>query len=186
MATAPTFPLVPLDEYLNSSWHPDMEYVAGMLVERPVPTVFHTLLQLILAAHFRAVEKQYRVKTLIETRTQIIAGDRYRIPDVQLCPRPIPKGRIIDARPVVAIEILSPDDKVTEVLQRFRDFERLGVQHIIQMDPEDHIAHRFEGGSLIETRFNGLHLANVGATIPFDSEALFEQLRREHEEATTE
>jgi hypothetical protein len=34
MAAAPTLPFVPVDEYLNTAYHPHMEYVDGVLVER--------------------------------------------------------------------------------------------------------------------------------------------------------
>jgi Uma2 family endonuclease len=186
MATAPTFPLVPVDEYLSTTYHPDMEYVDGVLVERSVPTVLHALLQIILGAHFRQFEKQYRFKALPVVRTQIIARARYRVPDILLCAKPMPKGRIIDVTPLVVIEILSPDDKMSETLQRYREYDTIGIQAIVQMDPERRVAHRFETGSLLETKFQSLHLAHVSKSVPFDSEALFEQLRSEHNEATAE
>ena len=86
--------------------------------------------------------------------------------------------------PPVVIEILSPDDTVTESLRRFRDYSSIGVGTIVQMDPEAYVAHRFENGSLIETRFNHLTLRHTDVEIPFDSDALFEQLRSELSEAT--
>jgi hypothetical protein len=69
-----------------------------------------------------------------------------------------------------------------ETLERFREYASLGVPSIIQMDPEKSIAHRFDNGSLIETKFT--YLALGSRTIRFDSEALFEQLRSEYREAT--
>ncbi|MDZ4799775.1 MAG: hypothetical protein SGI92_16580 [Bryobacteraceae bacterium] len=42
MASAPVLPPMSVDEYLNSSWHPDKEYVDGMLVDRMVPTISHS------------------------------------------------------------------------------------------------------------------------------------------------
>src|SRR5271157_116230 len=52
MAAVPNPPLVAVDEYLNSSYRPDMEYVDGVLVERGMPTIAHSLLQMILIQHF--------------------------------------------------------------------------------------------------------------------------------------
>jgi hypothetical protein len=66
-------------------------------------------------------------------------------------------------------------------LQRFTDYAQLGVPHIIQMDPETQVAHRFEEGSLIETRFDGLRIRET--TIPFDSAHLFAERGRELNEA---
>ena len=71
MATAPTTPLVSVDEYLNSSYRPDVEYVDGYLVKRSVPTYLHSILQAILVSYFRQFEKQYKFKALPELRTQI-------------------------------------------------------------------------------------------------------------------
>ncbi len=184
MASALILPLVPVEEYLTSGYHPDMEYVDGILLERGVPTIFHALLQSILIAYFRQLEKQFRIKALSEVRTQIVQSARYRIPDIMLCATPMPKGKIMNATPVAVIEILSPDDRVGSTLQRFRDYASIGVTTIVQMDPESRIAHRFESGSLIETAFTSLRLPHVSGELPFDSSALFEQLRLEHEEAT--
>lgn len=184
MASAPTLPLVSVDEYLSTAYEPDVEFVDGALVERGVPTAFHALLQAILAAHFRSFERQFKFKTLTEARTQIVPRARYRIPDLMLIPTPMPKGRLIDAPPALVIEISSPNDTVVDTRDRFQDYARIGVSSLIHMDPEGHVAHRFESGSLIETRFTEIQLPHVQAAVPFDSEALFEQLRREHREAT--
>ena len=64
MATAPTLAHVPVDEYLNSSYDHDMEYVDGVLVERSLPTISHSLLNAILIGHFRQLEKEYGYKAL--------------------------------------------------------------------------------------------------------------------------
>lgn len=184
MTIAPTLPLVTVDEYLGSSWHPDREYVDGVLVERTVPTYFHALLQIIIGSYFRRFERQYRFKVLPELRTQIIEGARYRIPDILLCATPIPPKRVLTVTPMVVVEVLSPDDRTAETLQRFRDYSNIGVLHIIQMDPEACVSHRFSSGSLIETQFTNLHLPNLPDPLPFDSEAIFAQLRQELADAS--
>ncbi len=50
MATAPVAPLVSMDEYLTSSYEHDVDFVDGVLVERGMPTITHSLLQAILLA----------------------------------------------------------------------------------------------------------------------------------------
>jgi len=149
MAVAPIPPLVSVDEYLNSNYHPDVEYVEGVLVERGMPTFVHGLLQLIIGAHFRQYRKQFRFAAVTEVRTQITARARYRIPDVMLCPFPLPSGKVMDSVPWAVIEILSPDDRVPEQLERFRDYKKLGVLHVVMLDPENLLAFRFEDGSLL-------------------------------------
>ncbi len=180
---APTYPRVPVYEYLNTSYHPDTEYIDGVLVEHSDPTILHAL-QALLCGYFRPLEKANRFKVLPEVRTEIVRFSKYRIPDLLLCATPVPKGSVIDKTPLAVIEILSPTDRMGETLERFREYAALGVPVIIQMDPEKSIAHRFEKGSLIETRIKELDLQ--GRSIPFDSEALFHQLRSEHQSATEE
>ncbi|HUQ90980.1 MAG TPA: Uma2 family endonuclease, partial [Bryobacteraceae bacterium] len=170
-----------VDKYLESSYRPDIEYVDGYLVHRSEPEYLHSLLQAILIAYFRKFEKEYKCKALPELRIQIVERARYRIPDVLLCATPTRVQKIMNETPLAVIEVLSPGDTVKETLQRFRDYAGLGVPHIIQMDPETEIAHRFQEGSLIQTTFHGLGIRDT--SIPFDSEHLFAELRREIEEA---
>jgi Uma2 family endonuclease len=184
MATAPAQPAVSVDEYLASSYRPDLEYVDGYLVERSVPTFLHSLLQVLLIAYFRQYEKECKFKVLPELRTQIIDRSRYRIPDVLLCATPTRMRKIMDETPLAVIEIISPGDTMMETLGRFRDYASVGVPCIIQMDPESRTAHRYEDGSLIRTAFNGLGLQHT--TIPFDSERLFADLGREADEAAAD
>jgi hypothetical protein len=43
-----------------------------------------------------------------------------------------------------------------EALQRFREYEKLGVQHIIQMDPDDRTTFAFVNGDLVGRIWRGL------------------------------
>jgi Uma2 family endonuclease len=178
MATAPTLPLISVDEYLKSSWHPDMEYVDGALVERNVPTIAHGLLRVLLLQHFWEYRKNFQFAVVPEVRTQIIERARYRIPDVMICPLPLPPGKVVTTIPWAVIEILSPEDKTQLTLERFRDYAGLGVRSIVLLDPERTIAHRYDDDSLIRTEYRTLELP--AGPVPFDSAALFRQLREEH------
>jgi Uma2 family endonuclease len=135
MATAPTVPLVSVDEYLSTSYEPDVEFVDGVLVEEGMPTAFHQLLSAILLRCFFHYEKNFRIKALADVRTQIIERARYRLPDVMVYTTPAPFTRIMTRVPDIVIEILSPDDRQTEILARFGDYEDLGVAHLIHMIP---------------------------------------------------
>jgi Uma2 family endonuclease len=175
MAALANPPLVPVDEYLNSSYRPDMEYVDGVLVERSVPTIVHSLLQMILIEYLGRHRKALGFMSLPEARTQIIERARYRIPDVILCPVPLPTGKVVTSVPWAVIEILSPDDRLPAQLERFRDYERIGVRHVVLLDPEQFIAFRFKEGSLLQTQFTSLDLPS--GSLPFDTETLFGELK---------
>lgn len=176
MATAPTLPLVPVDEYLRTSYHPDVEYVDGVLLEKGMPTIPHNLLERILLFWFAEFERPLRFKVMHEVRTVIIERSRYRLPDVLLVPKPL-HSDICNVVPWAVIEIVSPDDTIRRTRTRFLDYMDLGVKHILQLDPEEYVAHRFDRGSLIETRFESLELPS--GSVPFDSEELFGRLRSE-------
>lgn len=180
MASAPTQLLISAEEYLTSSYRPDKEFINGVLVERGMPTPAHSALAMLVGAHFFALRHQFGYAVLPDCRTQIIERARYRIPDVMLCPKPVPKGRVCDVVPWVVIEVLSPDDTLSGTRARFLDYRGIGVSELVLMDPEECVAFRFEGGSLIETIFE-TQMLPTGAVVPFRSEELFAQLRQELE-----
>jgi Uma2 family endonuclease len=185
MAIAPTIPLISADEYLSSGYHPDMEYVDGVLVERSVPSIAHGLLQVLLAVWLAPYRRQLRFALLSEARTQIVERTRYRIPDLMICPVPLPPGKVVNTVPWAVIEILSPDDRLSEQLARFRDYRQIGVRHMVLLGSEELIAYRFdENGSLLETRFVSLDLPS--GDLPFDTEALFRQLAEERNQGATQ
>lgn len=174
MAVVPTSTLVPADEYVNSSYRPDLEYVDGALVEHGWPTIAHSLLQLILCVYLDALRSQFGFEPLPEVRTQIIERARYRIPDVMLCPIPVPSGNIVTSVPWAVIEILSPEDRFSDLVGRFQDYRTIGVRHMVLLDPEGLVAYRFANGALVKTQFSSLDLPT--GELPFDSKELFQRL----------
>jgi Uma2 family endonuclease len=168
-----------VDEYLNSSYEHDMEYVDGILVERGMPTLPHSLLQKLLLLWFTQYEEEFEFEAIQEARTQIIERARYRIPDIMLCPRPLPAGRICDVVPWAVIEVLSPDDTISRTRARLLDYSRIGVSQLLLMDPEEYVTHRFEAGSLLQCEFRTIPTPR--GDVPFDSAELFRQLRRKRE-----
>jgi Uma2 family endonuclease len=178
MATAPTLPLVSVDEYLNTSYEQDVEFVDGRLVEKGMPTIFHQLLSAILLRWFFQYEQEFRIKAVADVRTQIIERARYRLPDVMVFTKPVRLGKVFTAVPNVVIEILSPDDREREIYDRFADYEKLGVMHLIHMDPEKYIAWRYGEHSMTRTDFHSLEFSGR-TNLPFDTAAIFEQLKRE-------
>ncbi|HYP05882.1 MAG TPA: Uma2 family endonuclease [Bryobacteraceae bacterium] len=177
MATAPTLPIMPLEQYLNSSWRPDMEYVDGVLVERNVGTLPHSRLRRVLLLHFDRFRSTMRIEALPECRTKV-AETRFRIPDVMVVSTPIDEtARVYTGVPLVVIEILSRDDRQKDVLARFGDYATLGVRHLIQMDPEDRETRVYRGRDLVTASVTALDL-NDGRALPFNSDELLDQLSR--------
>jgi Uma2 family endonuclease len=179
MATVPNPPLVSADEYLATSYPDgDREYLDGFVVERNMGTPGHSALQKILLVHLAAFERQFSLAVRPECRTRIAEG-RYRVPDILVMSRPFRQtDRVVLDPPLLIIEILSPDDRMEATLTRFREYEKLGVRHIIQMDPADRTTAVFTDGSLVQRDLSSLELPDH-ASLPFDSRHLLSLLDRE-------
>lgn len=179
MATAPTPPLVSVEEYLNTSYPDgDREYLDGVVVERHVGTPSHSALQKILIVHLAAFEKPLRIAVRPECRTRI-EETRYRVPDVLVMRRPFRQNdRVVLDPPLLIVEILSPDDRMRETMQRFREYQRFGIPHIVQMDPEDRTTFVFVNGDLVRRDLSSFEVPDRGS-LPFDSRELLARLDEE-------
>src|SRR6185312_8618435 len=73
---------VTVEEYLATSYDPDMEYVDGQVVERNVGEYFHRRLQALIVALLMGRERERRFRTFSELRVEVGQRRRYRIPDI--------------------------------------------------------------------------------------------------------
>ncbi len=139
---------IPLAEYLATSYEPDREYVDGELIERAMPDLRHSFAQTTLAALFFALSKQYPVVPLVELRSRL--GEKhYRIPDVALySARPV--ERYPSFPPLVAVEIVSPDDPMSQIVRKLREYRAFGVPNIWLIDPEIEEFYVFDSNGLYE------------------------------------
>ena len=144
-----TAALISVDEYLNTSYKPDMDFVDGVLVRRNVGTTRHGRLQTILVLYLHQFEESHGIEILVETRLRVDAAtSRYRVPDLLAMPVPYQEGKAITEVPVLIIEIKSPEDSFDDIVDRCFDYEKLGVPNILGMDPERRRAWVFQRGKL--------------------------------------
>jgi Uma2 family endonuclease len=108
--------LISVEEYLNTSYDPDMEYVDGVLEERNVGDLLHSMTQSNIIYHVR--RKYPRVFVAPELRSQT-RSTRYRLPDVCVL-LALPKTKYLFEAAFLAVEILSDDDRTSETLQSSR------------------------------------------------------------------
>ena len=128
-------PLVSVEEYLNSSYEPDCEYVNGHLEERNVGEFDHGHLQALLATIFTVNREAWGVRAVTDVRTQTKVKN-FRIPDLAIVRIGAPKERIFRHPPLLAIEILSPEDRMSRVQVRVNEMLDFGIEHIWIIDPE--------------------------------------------------
>lgn len=128
-----TYSAVPVEEYLRTSYDPDMEFLEGHLLERHVGEYFHSRLQLLLGIALGLRERERRFRVFTEQRVRV-AESRYRIPDICVKALPHEVTRVLN-RPDLAIEIVSPDDEASEMLVKIGDYLASGIPHIWIVDP---------------------------------------------------
>jgi Uma2 family endonuclease len=163
-----TVAIVPVEEYLRTTYHPDMEYVDGQLVERHVGEYFHSRMQLLVGGALLAREQERGFVAFTEQRVKVSDEPRYRIPD--LCVKALPhEATSILVQPDLVIEIVSPDDSASEMLAKISDYRLARIPHIWIVDPYQKTV--FNG---IEQSLSGVVETELVGAIDFNP--LFAQL----------
>ena len=152
---------VSVEEYLHTVF-PDLdrEFRDGELVERSLPDYLHGKTQLLLAAFFAALRKRLSIFPCTETRMKVRAG-RYMIPDLAVFWPAEPQG-VPETPPLVAIEILSLDDRLSEVREKLEEYKTWGVAHVWLVDPHSRRMYTCEVG-LVETQL--LNISELGVEV---------------------
>jgi Uma2 family endonuclease len=122
------------EQYLRSTFEPDAEFVRGEIVERSMPDYLHSKIQGLLLIWFGRLMERHRVQPCPELRMRLSPGV-YRVPDVALIAGPEPETRFPDTPPLVAIEIVSLDDRHPDVIGKLEEYRKWGVPNIWLVDP---------------------------------------------------
>lgn len=125
---------IALSEYLQTTYHPDQEFVDGELQERNVGKTDHARVQALLAMWFGAHEDQWAIVVTTEQRVRVAAG-RVRIPDVTLVRPGALNEDVLSVPPLCVIEILSPDDTFSRTWEKAKDYRKMGIENIWLIDP---------------------------------------------------
>jgi Uma2 family endonuclease len=129
-----TATLITQEEYDHAVFEHDVEYVEGRLIERPMPTPPHAVMQSFLCYYLVPKAAPLGLVPMSELRIRT-KPDRTRIPDVCLM-RGLPPENEVREAPYLCIEILSPDDSVTELLTKIVEYLEMGVEYVWVVDPE--------------------------------------------------
>lgn len=176
MATMPsTEELWTVREYLRTSWSPDREFVDGRIEERNLGEKEHSIIQRFLTVLFAIKRGEWGVEVFPELRTQT-AATRFRVPDVLVVRKGESFERYVTQPPLIAIEILSPEDTLTAMREKAAEYRSFGIENIWIIDPEPRIAYRYTGTALEEVH-NG-ELSVPGTPVRVVLSEMFAELDR--------
>jgi Uma2 family endonuclease len=156
-----------LNEYLNTSYRPDCEFLDGAVLERNVGEVDHSRLQMLLSQYLFSREKQWGISVLPETRVQVKAR-RFRVPDITVIAGGVPVGPIVTRPPFLCIEILSPSDRLTEMQERIDDYLSFGVSYVWLINPRTRQAYVYTSSEIREVRDGVLATDNPDIRVVLD------------------
>lgn len=123
---------------------PYLEYVDGMVVQKPMPTKPHSKRGARLAFLITLWIEEHGGEVGVEARNKAGELPNYRLPDVSFWKPGYDGGD--DDPPSVAIEIRSPDQSLAELRTKCRFFRANGVEACWIFDPKSRTAEVFEGG----------------------------------------
>ena len=146
MAASAQVTYTPVEVYLSSSYEPDAEYVGGVIEERPMGEWNHADWQAAILEFFRSRRREWNVRAAAELRIQVSAGN-FRVPDVTVTDRNLPVEQVITHPPIAVFEILSPEDSLSRMMTKLGEYEQMGIQTILVLDPNGR-NYRYSGGKL--------------------------------------
>ena len=162
-----------LEEYLQTSYRPDCDFVDGYLEERNMGEYEHNNLQAALIAWFFNRGAEWNIRVLPEQRTRV-GQNRVRIPDLCLVPRDTAIERVRVTPPILAIEIMSPEDRISRTVHVLDDYYRMGVRNLWLFDPIDRVVFTYTPSTLQLVETTRLNLPN--SPIYLDLPQLFASL----------
>lgn len=147
--------LIPVDEYLQTNYKPACEYREGILTQKPMPTYNHSETQFAVSALIRSRFPEFKAGPELTVR---LSESRFLVPDVAVQDA----AKIQSPYPTEAIhlcvEILSPNDRLSEVIAKGEEYHAWGVPTVWIIDPDQRTAWQF-------TRNHGLHEIPAGGTL---------------------
>jgi Uma2 family endonuclease len=149
--------LIPVAEYLSTSYRPDRDFLEGELEERNMGERPHAKLQGFFAYLFRLNQTNWKVVVLTEQRVRISAT-RYRVPDICVVWNSDPDDAIVETAPLLCIEILSKDDTLKGLQNRVDDYAAIGIEHVWAIDPWQRRAYYCSPSGFVQPADNTLRI----------------------------
>ncbi len=180
MATLPVYDdpqteFVSVREYLTTSYRPDCDYVDGRIEERNVGEFDHSLIQTLLGQLIMNNRAAWGVLALTDVRVQVKAT-RFRVPDLTVVRADAPREQILTHPPLLVIEILLPEDRLSRTTERTDEYIDFGIENIWIVDPKRRLAYRVTKAGLELTPSNEITVPETPIRVALND--LFAELDR--------
>jgi Uma2 family endonuclease len=157
--------MVSVREYLSTSYRPDCDYVDGAVLERNVGEWDHARLQARVAMYLLNRERQTGIYAATEQRVQV-KPNRFRIPDICAVASSGQEEPVLTTPPFICIEILSRDDRLSEMQERVQDYLDFGVPYVWILDPKSRLAWQCRPGEMRQV--GELRTENPAILVPLE------------------
>jgi Uma2 family endonuclease len=155
---------ISVEEYLHTIYHPDCDYVDGAVEERNLGERDHSWIQGNLVTFFMSQFRKTGIAALPEWRFQT-RPTTFRIPDVVVT-RGKPDEQILTKPPLLCIEILSPEDKISRTNLRIQEYLEFGVPVVWLVDPAERRVWIYRKSGMQEAT-DSVNLDGTDITVPF-------------------
>jgi Uma2 family endonuclease len=160
MATTTT-PLVSVEEYLRRTEKPNAEYEDGVVYPKPLPSFSHADLEYVATDLLRKQGAHAFPELTVR-----VTPTKFLVPDVAAVRRV--EGDYLTEPAVLCIEILSPGQRLGEMLAKCEKYHAWGVPYCWVIDPEKKTAWEYHsGGEPVKMDPNGaLRAGELGIALP--------------------
>jgi Uma2 family endonuclease len=156
---------ISVEEYLNTAYEPDCDYVDGTLIDRHVGEKQHSKTQRELLFYLHRKHRELGIFVIQEQRLRI-SHRRYRVPDVLVVAGPEPDEEVFTEPPFLCIEVLSPQDRMSRMQEKIADYLSFGVPFVWVVDPRTRKAWVYTPGGMHEVSDGLLRTDNPSIVVP--------------------
>lgn len=123
------------------------ELVRGMLVREPRPGPYHGRTQARLAHKLESFLEQHPigaaftdVGVVISREMRTVRGPDVAYYSLERLPKPLPSRGFLEVLPDLAVEVVSPSNSLSDVLEKVTEYLDAGVRLVWVVDPRSHTA----------------------------------------------
>ena len=133
---------ISVEEYLRGCYRPDCDYVDGELVERNVGEYSHSTVQALLLEILFGWARTLPIRVRPELRMRV-SSTRFRIPDICVMLKSQRGEPVLTHPPFLCVEIVSPEDRMSRIIERVQEYLAFGVNYVWVIDPATRTAYSY-------------------------------------------